>query len=115
VNAIEFAPGMAVYDREYSSLGKIVEVWVETPHGHLGFSRTMLENYGPVEGVRELLSAKDGFLQVRQSGVFSRTTDLFVPLSEVVSVDPPLSVTIQCSGEACAERFSQRPRTLQAA
>jgi hypothetical protein len=115
MNAIEFAPGMAVYDREYSSLGRIVEVWVETPHGHLGFSRTMLENYGPVEGVRDLLSAKNGFLQVRQPGVFSRTADLFVPLSEVVSVDPPQSVTLECSGEACAEHFSERPRTLQVA
>jgi hypothetical protein len=115
MNAMEFAPGMAVYDREYGSLGRIVEVWLETPHGLLGFSRTMLESYGPVEGVRDLLSAKNGFLQVRPPGAFSVTPDLFVPLSEMVSVDPPQSVTLERSGEACAELFSERPKALQVA
>jgi hypothetical protein len=116
MNATDFAPGMSVYDGEYGSIGKIVEVWVETAHGHLPFSRTMLEEYGPVEGVAPLLRAKSGFLQGRQDGIFTpKSEDLFIPLSSVVSVDPPQSITLNCSGDSSLQTFAERPGTLQTA
>src|SRR5947209_4681013 len=102
MNATNLAPGMRVYDREYGSLGKIVEIWVETAYGHLPFSRTMLDDYGPIEGVATLLRAENGFLQVRRPGISSpESEDLFIPLTNVVSADPPQSVTLDCSAGEC--------------
>ncbi|HEX8918668.1 MAG TPA: PRC-barrel domain-containing protein [Chloroflexota bacterium] len=113
----DFQRGMTVYSRDGMYLGEIKEIWAETAsHGHLPISQYLLQDYGPIKGSADLLTSTQGYLHVRQGGIFTADRqDIYVPFTEVHTVNARESVTVQLPETHCRVLFQELPREFSQA
>jgi hypothetical protein len=89
--------GMEVFGTDGKKLGKVSHVWM-----------------GATDAATDVASS--GYFQVDQGGVLGLgAKHLYVPFSAVEDTTPDDSVTIECTGDDCAERFGHKPDFLNMA
>ena len=91
---LRITEGMEVFTADGKKLGKVGHVWK-----------------GITDAMTDIISS--GYFQVDQGGVLGiGAKHLYVPFTAVEGTTPDECVTLDCSTDDCANRFSTRPDFL---
>lgn len=113
----DFQPGMTIFSRDGMALGRIQEIWVQTPsHGTLPVSQYLLQDFGPVRGTCDLLSSSSGYLHIQDGNWLSGPrNDMYIPLAAVKSIDAPSRATLKAPAEICRRSYDMVPQPVRQA
>jgi len=105
MNASDFNRGMTVYTQDDEELGEVHEVWAAAPsHTFKPVLQSLI--YGPTAGNEELVTARDGYLQVRKgSSARPGGHDFYIPFTVIRQIDSFTSITLRVTAQACVTRF----------
>lgn len=76
-----------VYTEDGAHLGKVREVWAKAgAHGHIARTRSLLADYGPIEGTSSWFATPEGYIEVRKSRVPLAPERRLIPLRSILSI-----------------------------
>lgn len=114
MNTTDFQLGMTIYSQDGISLGRIHEIWAHThSHGMLPVSQYLIQDFGPIRGTTDLLTSRDGYLQVRGNRVPGEHRDLYLPLADVRSIDSPTRATTKSPAQVSHQDHRALPQLIR--
>jgi hypothetical protein len=109
--------GMQVYGTDEAELGSVTEVWPYTEtHGYISRKNHEIASFGPVGGTGDLMTSDRGYFEVTVGQALGLAdTILYVPFCDVQDIVPGERVTVNCTEDACGQRYKTRPDVLDQA